>query len=86
VLQVLLRFPLWDQWKPVLLLCSALDISKELINFLRLSLTYLPLSNHRDQPPTPVTNAFLYQSTQTYTAQSSFRFKSGGVREESYRW
>lgn len=80
MLQALLRFLLWDQWKPVLLLCSTSDASKEQINllFLKLGLTYLALSNHTGQLPTAVTNAFLQRGIQDYTAQSSSWFKPGG--------
>lgn len=82
MLQVLLRFLLWDQWKTVLLLCPALDVSRELINLvlLELGLTYLALSDHRGQPPTAVKNTFLHRWVQNYTAQRSSQFKPGGTK------
>lgn len=80
MLQVLLRFQLWDQRKPVLLLCSALGVSKELINslFLKLGLAYLALSDHRGQPPAAITNAFLHQRIQNL--QHKALPKPGGGR------
>lgn len=82
MLQVLLIFPLWDQWKPVLLLCSTLDISEEL-TISETGSRLRALNDYRGQPPTAVTNRVLHQRIQNYTVQSSSQFKPRGGKEEN---